>query len=209
MPYSVSIVEDRIEIAERLRAQISASADFSLSQHYESAELALKNLPHDACELLLLDIGLPGMSGVDAIPFLLKARPDLKIVVFTVFENPSLIVRALGLGAKGYLLKGIAADLLLAELKVVMLGGSALTAAVAAQVMEKFESTPATPDTSSLTPREKEVLNLLSLGMTYTDCAEDLEISPHTVRRHIENIYAKLNVNSRTEIVRLFQNAEV
>ena len=82
------------------------------------------------------------MSGVDAIPFLLKTRPPLKIVVLTVFENPSLITRALGYGAKGYLLKGIAAELLHAELKVVMLGGSALTAAVAAQLMEKFE-TPA------------------------------------------------------------------
>lgn len=209
MPYKVSVVEDRPEIADRLIEQLAASPDFSVSEHYASAERALSGIAADSCELLLLDIGLPGMSGVDAIPFLLKHRPELKIVVLTVFENPALIMRALGYGAKGYLLKGIGADLLLAELKVVMLGGSALTAVVAAQVMEKFTDVPATPDTSSLTAREKEVLNLLSLGMTYTDCAEDLEISPHTVRRHIENIYVKLNINSRAEIIRLFQNEQV
>lgn len=209
MPYGVSIVEDHGEVAERVKEQVAASQEFIVSHIYHTAERAIGEIAHDSCDLLLLDIGLPGMSGVDAIPFLLKAKPELKVVVLTVFENPSLIVRALSLGAKGYLLKGIAADLLLAELKVVMLGGSALTPAVAAQVMEQFDAIPAAPDTSALTAREKEVLNLLSLGMTYTDCAEDLEISPHTVRRHIENIYAKLNINSRAEIIRLFQNAEV
>ncbi|MBX3724169.1 MAG: response regulator transcription factor [Turneriella sp.] len=209
MPYSVSIVEDRAEVAGRLREQLLAASDFVFSAYYANAEQALAGIEKDACDLLLLDIGLPGMSGVDAIPFLLKTRPPLKIVVLTVFENPSLITRALGYGAKGYLLKGISAELLHAELKVVMLGGSALTAAVAAQLMEKFETPAEAPDTASLTPREKEVLNLLALGMTYTDCADDLEISPHTVRRHIENIYAKLNINSRAEIIRLFQNADV
>lgn len=210
MSYAVSIVEDKPEVSVRLHDSLTAlAADFLVSRVYASAEAAIAAIGDDPCELLLLDIGLPGMNGIDAIPHLLRIRPALKIVIFTIFENQERIVKALQYGAKGYLLKATPIELLIAELRVVMLGGSALTSAVAGSIIEKFEQPPVAPDTQSLTPREKEVLNLLALGMTYTDIAEDLEISPHTVRRHIENIYSKLNINSRSEIIRLFQNTEV
>jgi DNA-binding NarL/FixJ family response regulator len=181
-----------------LHALFTAENRFTLLKICGSAEEALAELLVQTPQIFLVDLELPGMSGEELIPLVRAKYPDIKIVVFTVFEDQARIVRLLRLGIRGYLLKDIADDLLIAELGVICAGGSTLTERVAQTLMTEIQqSAPQSP--SILTDRETEVLNLTALGLNYKDIAEDLDISPHTVRRHINHIYEKLEVGSKVE----------
>ena len=197
-PVTLLILEDQPIIQARLHSLFTAENRFTLLKICGSAEEALAELLVQTPQIFLVDLELPGMSGEELIPLVRAKYPDIKIVVFTVFEDQARIVRLLRLGIRGYLLKDIADDLLIAELGVICAGGSTLTERVAQTLMTEIQqSAPQSP--SILTDRETEVLNLTALGLNYKDIAEDLDISPHTVRRHINHIYEKLEVGSKVE----------
>lgn len=197
-PVTLLILEDQPIIQARLHSLFTAENRFTLLKICGSAEGALAALQSQLPQIFLVDLELPGMSGEELIPLVRAKYPDIKIVVFTVFEDQARIVRLLRLGIRGYLLKDIADDLLIAELGVICAGGSTLTERVAQTLMAEIQqAAPQTP--SILTDRETEVLNLTALGLNYKDIAEDLDISPHTVRRHINHIYEKLEVGSKVE----------
>jgi DNA-binding NarL/FixJ family response regulator len=196
-PVTLLILEDQPIIQARLHSLFTAENRFTLLKICGSAEEALAELLVQTPQIFLVDLELPGMSGEELIPLVRAKYPDIKIVVFTVFEDQARIVRLLRLGIRGYLLKDIADDLLIAELGVICAGGSTLTERVAQTLMTEIQqSAPQSP--SILTDRETEVLNLTALGLNYKDIAEDLDISPHTVRRHINHIYEKLEVGSKS-----------
>lgn len=223
----VVLVEDSPAAAQDFRRALAADGGFVLQAHYESAEechAALDargafdraNESGDACkagrandelpDLVVHDLGLPGMDGVDSIGYLRRRDPELRLVAWTVFEEEATILAAIEAGASGYLLKDVSPELLCAELRVLHLGGAPLTPRVAELILQRI---PAAPERSArkkvqnlgITPRETEVLNLIALGLSYRGIAERLEVSDHTVRRHIESIYRKLGVHSKTEAV--------
>lgn len=203
---NVSIVEDNAKVTENIRTLFETTPEFRLLNHYPDAATALAEIDKDKPDIIILDIGLPGLSGLDILEELKTILPDSKVVIYTVFEDEENIIRAIKKGANGYLLKDTPLDLFLAELKVIQLGGSPLTPRIASRIIEEFEARSenvpiASEESNVLSNREKEVLNLVSLGLVYSDIADELDISPHTVSRHVENIYKKLNVHSKSEAI--------
>jgi len=205
-PTKVAIVEDNAAIAKNLATIIESDAGYEGVGNFTSAETALARLPRLKPDICILDIGLPGMSGIEAIVPLREKLPDLKIVMFTVFEDAERIVQAIRRGANGYLLKDTAPALLLSELKVILLGGAALTPGVARKIINLAptitEDTVAADGGVLLTERQIEILNLVALGFDAKEVGDELDISEHTVRHHIEKIYRRLQVNNRREAIR-------
>ncbi|MBU2513204.1 response regulator transcription factor [bacterium] len=207
----VSIVEDHEQTALELRQVLDQSTDFRFLKWYGSGEQAIKGLAIDIPDFVIMDIGLPGIDGVETIRRLRRQLPDLKIIVLTVFEDAASILSAIEAGANGYLLKDTNIALLMAELKVMQLGGAPMSPAIALKIINRLSSVnkdetetaekKGTAFEQMLTSREREVLNHISLGYTYSGIADAFSISPHTVRRHIEKIYQKLNVHSRSEAI--------
>ena len=203
--FSVSIIEDNQEVAVRVRKLIQTSSDFEFYDHFSTAEAAIRRLPERIPHLVLVDMNLPGMDGAECIGRLrqLPALRDVRMVVLTIFEQEDYIIRSIQNGANGYLLKDISPDLLLAEMRVACLGGAAMTVSIAERIMHShFPDANSVPVDNPLSERETEVINLISLGFKYNEIADELNLSAHTVRRHIENIYRKLEVNSRSEAIR-------
>ncbi|MBV6492634.1 MAG: Transcriptional regulatory protein DesR [Turneriella sp.] len=191
------VVEDRPVIQQRLSDLFARESNFTLCALCTSAEDAIERLSEIFCELIMVDLELPGISGEELIPIVRSRFPQIKIVVFTVFEDQARIVRLMKCGIDGYLLKDTSDDLLLAELTVIMLGGAPLSPRVARKILDdtdesSFEKNP-------LSERELEVLNLISLGLNYKEIADDIEISPNTVRVHISSIYEKLETGNKVE----------
>ncbi|HOO73411.1 MAG TPA: response regulator transcription factor [Spirochaetota bacterium] len=218
MKITVSIVEDHEKTAAELSNIIRQSNDFEFLEWYPSGEAACKGIPENLPDLVIMDIGLPGMDGIECISRLRENVSGLKIVVLTIFEDQNNIVRAIESGANGYLLKDIEPSLLLAELMVMHLGGGPMSPSVARKIINRYrldgiitskkEAEPLLQNSEHdsgfqdlISKRELEILNLVSLGFVYTDISDELNISPHTVRRHIENIYKKMNVHSRSEAI--------
>lgn len=211
MSIRVAIVEDTPAIAADLERTLQSDLDFSCIGNFANAEVALRILPQKEADLCILDIGLPGMSGLDALARMRESQPELKIVIFTVFEDSEHILQAIRLGANGYLLKDTDPTLLLSELKVVMLGGATLTQRVAAKIGQLLCTDKVAPtaddegeniETDLLTARQVEILNYIALGFDYKEIADEIDISAHTVRRHIEHIYQRLRVNNKREAIR-------
>ncbi|MDH5716769.1 MAG: response regulator transcription factor [Spirochaetia bacterium] len=202
----VSLVEDNNIVGERISKILSESEEFQFLSWYKDGETALAKIEDNAPDLIIVDLGLPKMNGLQAISYLKEKYSKIKIVVYTVFEDEEIILSAIQNGANGYLLKETSEELFLAELKVVMLGGAPMTPRIAARAMKEFKSYNRSVDVFlnydkdvKLTDREKEVLTFISLGFKYEEISNELDISLHTVRRHIENIYRKLNVQNKTQ----------
>lgn len=195
---NIVIVEDRPVVQQRLTDLFAQQTDFNLRALCSSAEEVLPRLEQNPCELMMVDLELPGMNGEELIPLVREKYPHIKLVVFTVFEDQARIVRLLRLGVNGYLLKDTMDDLLIAELKVILLGGAPLSPRVARKILDDERDNVA-PQANPLSKREMEILNLIALGMSYRSIADDLDISPNTVRVHIGNIYGKLATSSKVE----------
>jgi len=197
----ISIVEDDENIFLRLKDVITHSKSFELLDYYSTAELAIQHLSGKLPDILIVDLGLPGMSGVNCIKILREKKLNIKIIVYTVFEDENSILSAIRAGADAYILKDTPKELFIADLNVVYLGGSTLTPKVAEKIIKDYKplTTNACQMENPLTKREIEILNLISFGFTYSEIADDLEVSIHTVRRHIEKLYKKLKVNSKTQ----------
>lgn len=195
---NIVIVEDRPVVQQRLTDLFMHQCDFRIMALCSSAEEVMPRLEKITCDLLIADLELPGMNGEELIPLVRAKYPLMKLVVFTVFEDQARIVRLLRLGVNGYLLKDTTDELLVAELKVILLGGAPLSPRVARKILDDerdhvgFQANP-------LSERETEILNLIALGMTYRSIADDLEISPNTVRVHIGHIYEKLATSCKVE----------
>lgn len=194
----IIVVEDRPVIQQRLSDLFERESNFVLRALCTSAEDALERLKETPCDLMIIDLELPGMSGEELIPCVSADYPQIKLVVFTVFEDQARIVRLMRKGIDGYLLKDTGDELLLAELSVIMLGGAPLSPRVARKILEDATGEPAAAE-NPLSEREVEILNLTALGLTYKNIADDLNISPNTVRVHISRIYEKLETCNKTE----------
>jgi DNA-binding NarL/FixJ family response regulator len=202
MPITVSIVEDDTPTREGFSQLVNRTAEFLCVSEHASAEDAIERVPSFKPNVVLMDINLPGMSGVDAVRRLKSLLPQTQFIMSTVYKDSDAIFSALMAGANGYLLKQTPPKELLAALRDVCAGGTPMTSQIARKIVESFRQTR-TPvsETEGLSAREQEVLELLARGFLYKEIADTLQISYRTVSTHIEHIYEKLHVHSRTQAV--------
>lgn len=193
----VSIVEDDPDIRESLALLINGTPGFSCISAYGTCEKAIKGILKDPPDIVLMDIGLPGMSGIDGIKVLKEKMPDLDILVLTIQSDDRVVFEALCAGACGYMMKDTPPAQLLDAIQETYDGGAPMSTRIARMVVQSFQVAPQT----TLTQRETEVLTHLCMGKSYKMIADDLFISEETVRRHIKNIYRKLEVHSKSEAV--------
>ncbi len=201
---NVVIVEDVKDIRESLQLLIGSAPGFSCAGAYATAEAAIADIPVLKPQVVLMDINLPGMTGVEGVRVLKESYPDLKFVMCTVFEDDENIFKALQAGAGGYILKNNAPRKILDAIKDVTDGGTPMSADIAKKVIGAFLDRKPTSKTAlpnDLTNREMEVLQLLSKGFHYKEVAQKLNVSVDTVRNHCRNIYVKLHVTNKVEAI--------
>jgi DNA-binding NarL/FixJ family response regulator len=200
----VSVVEDDSVVREQLVHQLERAPGFSCVSHHRSAEEALESLPAHAPDVVLMDINLPKMSGIDCVRNLKGILPRTQYVMLTVYEDADVIFKSLLAGAVGYLLKGRSGSgsQVLEAVRDAARGGSPLNSLIARKIVQHFHHQPVhVGKEQPLTAREREVLELLSKGLPYKEIADMLGVNIETVRKHCHNIYEKLQVSSRTEAV--------
>ena len=196
----VSIVEDTEGIREALHVLINGSPGFECTHVYPDAETALEELPYKEIDVVLMDINLPGKSGIECITLLKDRMPDTQFMICTVYDNDDAIFSALEAGATGYLLKRSAPAQILESIRDLHEGGSPMSSEIARRVVEAMQRRKKPNGiVETLTEREKEILNLLARGFLYKEIASELFISKDTVKSHIYHIYDKLHVQTRTE----------
>ncbi len=208
-PVRVSIVEDDAPSREILADWVAQAEGFEFVSGFGCAEDSLAELPRQKPDVVLMDIKLPGMSGVECVRHLKPQLPQTQFVMHTVYEDSNHIFDALQSGATGYLLKQSAHDELLAAIKYVHAGGSPMTSYIARRVAQCFNSPPAASESNSnllLSSREREVIEMLARGFLYKEIAEALSISVRTVDSYIRRIYEKLHVRSRGQAVAKYVN---
>ena len=205
MPITVSIVEDNEQLRSTLVRVINRAEGFKCVSNYGSAEAALVGLPSDKPEVVLMDINLPGMNGVECVRQLKQRAIPTLVLMLTVYEDTENIFNALAAGASGYLLKRTKSAELIEAIREVHTGGSPMTTHIARKVIQSFQrSGPSSSPSENLSQREQEVLECLSQGFLYKEIAEKLGISYETVHTDIRRIYEKLQVRTRTEAVAKF-----
>ena len=205
MPIAVSIVEDNDKLRDTLARVLNRAEGFHCVSDYASAEDALNHLPQVRPDVVLMDINLPGMNGVECVRQLKQLLPQTQVMMLTVYEDTENIFNALTAGASGYMLKRTSSPELLEAIQEVSRGGSPMTMHIARKVVQSFQKTAATaPSAENLSEREQQVLDLLSQGLMYKEIADKLEISYETVHTYIRRIYEKLQVRTRTEAVAKF-----
>ena len=202
MSIAVSIVEDDARVRASLVKLIDSSAGYRCVSNHSSAEDALREIPKFRPDVVLMDINLPGVNGVECVRQLKPQLPGIQIIMLTVYQNTEHIFNALTAGATGYLLKQTPPVELLAAIKEVHAGGSPMSGHIARKIVQSFQLTaPLSAEAQSLSPREAEVLALLAKGFLYKEIAESMKVTYATVHTHIRHIYEKLHVRSRTEAV--------
>lgn len=210
----VAIVEDHAGYRETLGLIFGNTTDFKVVAICPNAESALNQIPKLKCNLVLMDINLPGQSGIDCLRALKAQRPDLRVVMLTSYDENEKLFQSLTAGADGYLLKRVGSGRLLEALRDIVAGGAPISPQIARRMVEYFHKLnavsappskpPAAPTdatVAALTTREREVLELLASGATPKEVAAKLNISWQTVRNHIRFIYDKLHVHTRTDAV--------
>ena len=201
----VALVEDDAKLRETLKRFLAGQAGFLCVGAYANAESALERIPYDRPEVVLMDINLPGMDGIECVAKLRQALPAVKIIMLTVFEESDQVFKALSVGAFGYLVKSTRPAKILEAIREVHAGGSPMSGNIARKVVQSFQAKAAArSETDSLSERELEVLQSLSKGHTYKQIAVELGISLGTVRTYIQRIYEKLHVHSHAEAVMKF-----
>jgi DNA-binding NarL/FixJ family response regulator len=199
---NVAIIEDQREIREGLRALIDGTAGYACAGVYRSMEEALGRIAADSPEVMLVDIGLPGMSGIEGIPKLHGLCPDARILVLSVYDDDERIFAALCAGASGYLLKKTPPARLLENLREAVAGGGPMSPEVADRVITLFRDfRPRQPISHDLTPHELRLLKLLAEGHTAKTAAREFNVSVNTISFHMKHIYEKLHVHSKSEAV--------
>jgi DNA-binding NarL/FixJ family response regulator len=193
----VMIVEDDQEIRNSFNLIVNSSQKFMVVNAYSSCEDAISNLTRDKPEIVLMDIELPGINGIQGAKIIKDKSPHTDVVMVTVYEDSELVFEALKAGASGYNTKSANYMELLSALDEIVKGGAPMSSRIARMVIDNFHVNPNSP----LTKRETEILQLISEGKTYTQISEELFISKETAKTHIKNIYSKLQVNSKSEAI--------
>lgn len=202
MPIKVAIVEDNDKIREGLAVLIGGSPAFTCVGTYANAEDALEFLPGKKADVVLMDIGLPKMSGIECVAELRVRAPDVQVMMLTVFEDDDRIFRSLAAGASGYMLKNTMPTELFEAIKEIYDGGSPMSNIIARKVVRTFRQLgKSSKELENLSDRETEILSYVAKGYQDKEVAEKLFLSVETVRKHLRNIYQKLHVRSRTEAV--------
>jgi len=194
------IVEDDPLLLENLTLLLSGEGGITVAGAYKSAEDALKLLQNARPEVMLTDIGLPGMSGVELIKKAKEIMPGLEIMAHTVFEDRERVFAAIKAGASGYLLKGSSPREIIESIHALFKGGAPMSPKIARKIIHEFQD-DVTNDEFLLTPREKEIVKRVEEGLTYKEIGERLKISTHTVHTHIKKIYEKLQAKDRNEAI--------
>ncbi len=202
MSITIAIVEDLDEVRDGLKNFISLSTEFKILDTFKTAEEAVNDLPKLKPDIVIMDINLPGMNGIDCIREIKNKTPATQFMMFTVYENDEKVFEALKAGASGYLLKNTGLVQLIESLKELYNGGSPMSANIARKLVTLFRSEQKeTANLAILSTRENEILHLLTKGLLYKEIADQLSISVSTVRQHIHHIYEKLHVQNRTEAI--------
>jgi DNA-binding NarL/FixJ family response regulator len=196
----VSIVEDTDDIRDALSVLINGSAGFECVHVYADAEEALANMPEAGIDVVLMDINLPGMDGIDCMKAMIPDLPNAQFMMCTVYDDDDHIFDALQSGASGYILKRTSPAQILEAIRDLHHGGSPMSSEIARRVVYSMQNkNKPTEAVESLTDRETEILDFLAKGYLYKEIASELFISKETVKKHIHNIYEKLHVQTRTE----------
>lgn len=197
----IAIVEDNTSIRENLVILLNGEKNFEVCCDFGTAEDALKCILEDKPDILLVDIGLPGMSGIELIKKVRAKYQDIEIMVHTVFDARDTVFAAIKAGATGYILKTASPRELIESLENISIGGAPMSPKIARAVIAEFHDDDKS-ETYLLTPREREILLELEKGLTYKEIAERLTISYHTIHTHVKNIYEKLHAKSRMDAVK-------
>lgn len=198
----LAIVDDDADMRETIAECLLDEPSMDLCYTYCSGEEILEQLQDIQCDVVLMDIHMTGISGIECVHELKKTLPDIHVVMLTVFEDTESIFAALSAGADGYLIKHSAKDHLVPSIREVLAGGAPMSMPIARMVVKSFQNTGNDPKNQlKLSPREREVLDGLARGLLYKNIADELKVSMGTVRTHIEHIYRKLHVHNRTEAV--------
>jgi DNA-binding NarL/FixJ family response regulator len=202
MSITLAIVEDLDEVRDGLKNFIGLSSDFKVLDTFKTAEEALYEIPKLKPDIVIMDISLPGMNGIECIRQVKVKSPMTQFMMFTVYENDDKVFEALKAGASGYLLKNTGLVQLIEALKELHGGGSPMSANIARKLVTVFRTKEKDAEpVEALSHRENEILQLLSRGLLYKEIADQLSIATGTVRQHIHKIYEKLHVQNRTEAI--------
>ncbi len=195
----IVIIEDNEPIKEGYALILNSNANYSVVNTYTKAERAIRNINKDNPEIVFMDLNLPGMDGITAISEIMKLKPSVKVIVITVHEETEMVFDALCAGAIGYITKSANPTELLEAVDQVLQDGAPMSTRIANMVVKSFQKNYNTP----LSKRETEVLSMLASGATYQTISEGLEIGLETVKTHVKNIYAKLQVRNKTDALKL------
>ena len=200
MPITVSIVEDHEQTRSTIVSLLKKAPTLRCLNAYPTAEAALDGVPEEKPDVLLVDIRLPGMSGIQCVAKLKSRIPDLRVLMLTTYEERELIFDSLRAGASGYMLKNTLRSELLQAVQQVKAGGAPMSMPIARKLVGYFQEQPSNgSDVENLTEREQEILTQLAKGLQYKEIADNLGVKLETVRSHIKHIYDKLHVRSRHE----------
>lgn len=194
----IVLIEDDDILRMGYESLLKEVEDFKVINSYGSYDLARKQLENDRPDVILLDIQMPGTTGLQALPFIKKLLPQTHIIILTVFDSPELVFEALTMGAGGYLTKNSSSLKIIDAIREVNTGGGAMSTNVARIVMHSFQKNLNSP----LTKRETEILERIANGQTKSQIANELFIDQETVRSHVKNIYVKLDVNSKSDAIK-------
>lgn len=205
-PIRIAIVEDDIAVRKMLVSLLAADPQYAVVAEFGEGQPAIAAMPHLAPDIVLADIGLPDLSGVEVIRGIKAVRPTCSVLVVTTFGDEKTVTAALEAGADGYLLKGLALEELKRDIRALRDGGSPLSPLIARKLLNRLQADgagaklEAAPDTA-LTPREQEILQLIAKGFSYAETSKICGIGTATVHSHLKSIYRKLEVHSKTEAV--------
>lgn len=202
MKKSVMVVEDDRGLREQIAKLLETAADIDCLGLFSSAEEALPKIVEKQPDVVLMDIKLPGMSGIQCVAEIKKACPEMQVIMVTVYEDSERIFRALKAGASGYIIKSDSPDQLVEAIRDVYKGGAPMSISIARKVVKHFHMIGISPlETDNLSHREREVLELLAQGFIYKEIGDKLKIGVTTVRTYVKNICHKMHVRSRVEAV--------
>ncbi len=197
-PIHIAIIEDDDEIRQTLALIIKGTAGFFCTATFPSAEEALKQISSLSIDVMLVDIELPGMTGIEALTQIKQLKPNVDCLMLSIRQDDEAVFNSIRAGAAGYLLKDTPPVQLLQAIEEVYKGGAPMSMQIARRILQSFQPAQSSP----LSQREQEILRLLSEGLNYRSIAEKIFLSPHTIKTHIKNIYAKLHVHTRAEAIK-------
>jgi len=197
----ICIIEDILDIQQGLRSILESDNRFLLLESFDNAEDAIRELPKLIPDVVITDINLPRKSGIDCVTEIKSKHPEIQFIMFTIYEDNDQVFDALKAGASGYILKNTSAEKIKEAIIELDEGGSPMSPKIARKVLLSFTTRDINPIFDLITKREREVLELLSKGFLYKEIADKLEITLSTVKRHLNHIYEKLQVQNKTEAV--------